>query len=312
MNAMHDPHELTTGSLRVFVEVAHAGSFTGAAHLLSYTQSAVSRQIAALEGEVGSKLFDRQARGVRPTEAGRRFLVHAEAVLDRIDVALRELIDLRELNIGRLRVGAFATADASLIPDSVAAFRRAHPEISVSLHEAFIAELLELLTNGQIDLAVIRVSADAPEPDGVELRKLADENMFVAVPNKHRCANNKRVRLSDLADEEWIAGSARADETLLAPYLRADFNPRIGFVAKDWIAKQGFVAAGVGITLLPSLAAAAIRPDVTLVALDPQGIPPRQICTATVRGVTPTASTKAFIKVLRSFPFPPQSRTHST
>jgi DNA-binding transcriptional LysR family regulator len=105
-------------------------------------------------------------------------------------------------------------------------------------------------------------------------------------------------RLSDLADEEWIAGSARADETLLAPYLRADFNPRIGFVAKDWIAKQGFVAAGVGITLLPSLAAAAIRPDVTLVALDPQGIPPRQICTATVRGVTPTAATNASIEVL--------------
>src|SRR5690348_601007 len=90
-------HDLSTASLRVLVEVARHGSFTGAAATLAYTQSAVSRQISTLEADVGSVLFDRQARGVRLTEAGQRLLTHATAILARVEAAQVELSDLREL-----------------------------------------------------------------------------------------------------------------------------------------------------------------------------------------------------------------------
>src|SRR2546421_3129853 len=108
--------------LEVFREVARRGSFTAAAQALSYTQSAVSRQIAALEQDTGTTLFDRVPRGVRLTDEGRCLLEHAEVVLGRLESARRDLAALRDLDIGRLRVGAFATADAALVPRAMATF----------------------------------------------------------------------------------------------------------------------------------------------------------------------------------------------
>lgn len=291
-------HDTSIWSLHVLVEVARHGSFTGAALSLAYTQSAVSRQISALEADVGSLLFDRQARGVQLTEAGRRLVVHATAILDRLETARRELVDLRELRVGRLRLGAFATADASLVPRAVAAFAALHPDVQLSLHEGFSSELLQWLLEGQLDLAVISLPAGSPTPLGVTLRKIVDDTMLVALPGDHRHAGRERVRLADLAEENWIAGSFRPEETLLSPLLGGGFSPRIGFVAKDWLAKQGFVAAGVGITLVPALAAAAVRPDIVLIPLDTRDVPVRGVFAATLADVVQSPSTGAFLAVL--------------
>jgi DNA-binding transcriptional LysR family regulator len=284
------------------VEVARHGSFTGAALSLTYTQSAVSRQISALEAEVGSSLFDRQARGVQLTEAGRRLVVHAAAILDRLDTARKELVDLREKRVGRLRLGAFATADASLVPQAVAAFSARYPDVQLSLHEGFSTELLRWLMEGQLDLALISLPAGSPTPLGVTLRKVVDDTMFVALPGNHRYAGRARVRLADLAGENWIAGSFRPEETLLSPLLGGGFSPRIAFVAKDWLAKQGFVAAGVGITLIPALAAAAVRPDIVLIPLDTRDVPVRGVFAATLADVVESPSTAAFLTVLDALP----------
>src|SRR3954471_13634713 len=123
---------MDTTRLTVFREVAALGSFTAAARSLRYTQSAVSRQIAVLEDDLGAALFDREARSVRLTEEGRTLLAHAEAVLDRLDVARREIAALRELNGGRLRVGAFPTAGAVLVPHAMKAFQEDFPNIELS------------------------------------------------------------------------------------------------------------------------------------------------------------------------------------
>jgi len=299
---MPSTHDTSVWSLRVLVEVARHGSFTGAALSLAYTQSAVSRQISALEADVGSVLFDRQARGVQLTEAGRRLVVHATAILDRLEAARRELIDLRELRVGRLRLGAFATADASLVPQAVAAFGARYPDVQLSLHEGFSSELFQWLLEGQLDLAVVSLPAGSPTPLGVTLVKIVDDTMLVALPGNHRYAGRERVRLADLAEENWIAGSFRPEETLLSPLLGRGFSPRIGFVAKDWLAKQGFVAAGVGITLVPALAAAAVRPDIVLIPLDTRDVPVRGVYAATLADVVQSPSTGAFLAVLDELP----------
>src|SRR3954453_12374310 len=106
--------ELSLTGLRVLREVASLGSFTAAAKSLDYTQSAVSRQVASLESAAGTALFERTARGVRPTEAGAALLRRADAVLGEVDPPRRELEGMSERAIGRLRVGAFPTAVASL------------------------------------------------------------------------------------------------------------------------------------------------------------------------------------------------------
>lgn len=290
-------HDFSTPLLRIFLEVARLGSFTAAAPVLGYTQSAVSRQISALEDEAGTTLFDRLPRGVRLTEPGRRLLPHAQAILDRLNAARQDLTDLRELSTGRLRVAAFATADAELVPQAIATFQRRHPDVPVTLREGFTPELLEMLGSGDADVAVVSYPG-AQHIDGFDLRKVCDDFMYVAFPADHRFAGRRRIRLADLQDEEWIAGSSQPEDTLISSCLRTGFQPRIGFVARDWIAKQGFVAAGIGITLIPSLAVNAVRRDIKLARVHPDDIPPRQVYTATASGFTPSPAAAAFLELM--------------
>ncbi|WP_243639587.1 LysR family transcriptional regulator [Streptacidiphilus pinicola] len=303
---MPSSHDFTTAWLRVFAEVARTGSFTSAATALDYTQSAVSRQIASLEAEFGAPLFDRLPRGVRLTEAGRGLLPHAEAALAQLDRARTELDALGRLEAGRLRVGAFATAAADLVPEVLREFRAAHPEVAVTLAVELTARLLHGLAEDRLDLAVVAGDADpdamqeAAATAGVRLEHLLDEPMLVALPPGHPLAGRADVRLAELADEEWIAGSARPEDTLMRSAVRAGFRPRIGSVVGDWIAKQGLVAAGFGVTLVPALAADALRPDLARAGVHPDDVPIRAIWAATPRGVAPSAALAAFLPLLHT------------
>src|ERR671938_546941 len=118
--------------LRVLREVAARGSFSGAAEALSYTQSAVSQQIAALEREAGAQLVERNARGVRLTDAGRVLVAHADAVLARLADAEAELSALAGLRAGRVRVASFPSAGATVMPKAIACFRERHPAVEVT------------------------------------------------------------------------------------------------------------------------------------------------------------------------------------
>lgn len=292
--------DLATVWLRVFLEVARHGSFTVAARALGWTQSAVSRQISSLEAALGGgPLFDRLPRGVRLTEAGRVLVPHAEAVTGALHTAARELADLRDAAGGRLRFGAFATADASLVPHALAAFRARHPRVRVSREEGLSPALLDRLTEGHLDLAVVSTTGRAPL-DGQALHHLLDESLYVAVPAGHPLAGTTTpVPLSRLADADWISGGPRPEGTLLDAALRAGFRPRIAHVVAEWTAKQGYVAAGLGVTLVPALAAASVRPDVALVRVRDEGAPARAVYAATVRGRSLTPAARAFIEVLR-------------
>ena len=117
--------------LRVLREVAARGSFSAAAEALSYTQSAISQQIAALEREAGTTLVDRSARGIRLTDAGEALVRHAEAILARLAEAETELEAIAGLRGGRLRLAAFPSAGGSIIPPAVAAFRERHPGVEL-------------------------------------------------------------------------------------------------------------------------------------------------------------------------------------
>jgi DNA-binding transcriptional LysR family regulator len=219
-------------------------------------------------------------------------------VLDQVDLARRDLADLRGVAAGRVRIGAFATAGAVLVPHAVAAFREAHPGVALSLDEGLSTRLLARVAADELDLAVVTGPPGGLTADA-ELHHLLDEAMLVALPRDHRLARRRRIRITDLAEDQWIAGSARPEATLLAPYAHGGFQPRIGFVASDWIAKQGLVAAGLGVTLVPALAAPALRPDLALVPLRGDDAPPRRVYAATAPGVTPSPATAAFLAGLR-------------
>ncbi|MFF0478964.1 LysR family transcriptional regulator [Streptomyces sp. NPDC004284] len=285
------------GLYEVFLAVARAGSFTAAAHALGYTQSAVSRQVQSLEDEVGAELFERLPRGVRLSEAGRVLVPHAEAVRDRLATARAELAALRSLDGGLLRLGSFSSATAALVPRAQAVFRERHPGVAVSRVEGFSVKHLGLVATGEEDLAVVCPPPGSPPPPGVTLHHLLDEPMLVALPRGHAHTGRRGVRLAELADEEWIVGNERLEDTLFRPAVEAGFRPRTGLLAGEWIAKLGAVAAGLGVTLVPALAAASVRPDVALVTIHPEDVPYRPVHAATPP--VPTVAATAFLAVLR-------------
>lgn len=268
---------MDTVRLAVFRAVATLGSFTAAAKSLRYTQSAVSRQIAALEDDLAVVLFDREARGVRLTEEGRVLLTHAEAVLDRLDVARRELAAIRDLDGGRLRIGAFATAEAELVPRAMVAFQRDFPGVELSLSDGLTASLVARLRAGELDVAVV---IDGAVLDGLTAHHLLDDPQFVAMSSDHRLAQRKTLRLAELAGEQWIAGSTAVEDTLIGACLRSGFRPAVRYVVQEWTAKQGLVAAGLGITLVPGLLAGAVRRGVVLKRLRVGEMRPRRVVAA--------------------------------
>ncbi|MEQ7126646.1 LysR substrate-binding domain-containing protein [Actinopolymorpha sp. B11F2] len=287
-------------SLEVLRTVARHGSITSAARELRFTQSAVSRQIAVLEQELGAQVFDRLPRGVALTEEGQCLLTHAEAVLDRLDAARRDLEALRGLGSGRIRVGAFPTAVAALVPRALGAFRETHPKVSLALLEGRTPDLLERLSAGDADIAVVSAAPDKPLDTGrYDLNHLLDEHLLVAVGLTHPLAHRRVVRLAELADDSFIPGSATDEDTLLRASLPPDFHPRTGIVAADWTGKLGCVAAGLGVALIPALARRAVPADIALLRLKSADSSVRRVFAATVAGRAKSAAVTEFLTYLR-------------
>ncbi|SEG90959.1 DNA-binding transcriptional regulator, LysR family [Nonomuraea solani] len=269
---MLDTNALDTAALRLFDEVARSGSFTAAAELLGYTQSAVSRRVAALERAAGGPLFERLARGVRLTPAGVALHRHAVAVLDRLDRAGEELAAIHGGRGGTLRVGAFATANVDLVPGTLKRFAGRHPRVELRLIEGLSARLMDRLRAGAIDVAVISdypaglpAEGSRAGSEGARAVPLLEDRLLVALPAGHRLAGEPEVDLRDLAGENWIEAAPRGQPTLLVTACAAaGFTPRSGLRVAEWSGKFGFVAAGLGVTLVPELAARAVPGDLVL------------------------------------------------
>jgi DNA-binding transcriptional LysR family regulator len=289
--------------LAVFREVAVRGSLTAAAQALGYTQPAVSRQISALEKATGARLLDRLPRGVRLTEEGHCLLAHAEVVLERMRTAQQALEDIRDLRAGRLRAGAFDSADAALVPRALASFRAAHPRIVLSVVEGTTPALLSRLQNGEIDVAVISAyPSQTLDTSHLALHHLLDDPLSVALPASHRLAEpgSKSLRLAELAGETWIEGFTDSSQTLIDACIRAGFRPQIDFTVREWTAKQGFVAAGLGLALVPRLAASALRPGIVLRPLHADDAPVRHVYASTWRAIVTPPSVAAFLRCLET------------
>src|SRR5437588_2836007 len=152
--------------MRVLREVAVRGSFSAAAEALSFTQSAISQQIAALEREAGCSLVQRNARGIRLTEAGEALVRHADAILARLSEAEAELEAIAGLRGGRLRLAAFPTVGATLMPLAIATFREEHPDVELTVRQLEPEDSLPLLKCGELDIALTIEPNSSHDTDG--------------------------------------------------------------------------------------------------------------------------------------------------
>ncbi|MED7923276.1 LysR family transcriptional regulator [Nonomuraea sp. LP-02] len=297
---MLDTNAFDAAALRLLDEVARSGSFTAAAELLGYTQSAVSRRVAALERAAGGPLFERLPRGVRLTPAGAALHRHAVAVLDRLERAGEELAALHAGRGGTLRLGAFATANVDLVPGTLRRFAARRPGVELRLVEGLTTKLLERLRAGALDAAVISdYPAGLPAADAGRLVPLREDRLLVALPAGHRLAAEAEVDLRDLAGETWIEAAPRGQPTLLlAACAAAGFAPRGGLRVAEWTGKFGFVAAGLGVTLVPELAARAVPAGLVLRPLRGQA-PARRVYAALPEDPLPAAL--EFVRLLEEW-----------
>jgi DNA-binding transcriptional LysR family regulator len=284
--------------LNVLRAVANEGTFSAAARALDYTQPAVSHHVARLEAEVGTALLVRSGRGVRLTEAGQALVEHTDAVLARLASAEDEIAAIAGLRAGRVRLAAFPSASATLVPIAARMLQDAHEGVTVSLVEEEPPEALALLRGGEVDVAVAfgYPEADLTSTHDLEVVPLLEDDLFVVLPAGRSA---RRVKLSNLADETWIAGCERCRAHLLHLAGQAGFQPRIAYATDDYVTVQGLVAAGLGVALLPSLALAAVRRDD--IATVPLAKPAaRQIAAVVPAGPRYPPAVSAMIGALRS------------
>ena len=265
---MHlDPRRVLT-----FREVARLRSFSLAAEELALTQSAISQQIAALERQIGLTLMRRGRGGVQLTPAGETLLEHASALADRVELAGRQLEELASLNRRELRVGAFPSALATLLPAAVARIAGGG-ELDVRLSEGRVDELAAGVRGGDLHMAVCFQDAAEPwrEQEGTRRRDLMEEPMVLALPPRHRLARRRALRLADLAGDRWVAPSR---EGLVARACRAaGFEPRITILTSDPLAIRAVIHTGLAVTMASRLLAGQLH-GVRIAGID--GTPPRR------------------------------------
>jgi len=264
-----DPHRLA-----VLREVAHAGSFAGAAAVLRHTPSAVSQQIAALERGAGAVLVHRSTRGVTLTDAGRVLLATADAIHAELQVATQQLRDLRADGPQSLTVVTFPSAGEPLLAPALVAAGRQPVEVTVA--EAEPDEALGSVRDGRADLALV-YHFHTPQPPrawraaagpGTYTALLAD-HLRLLVPADHPLAGRQAVSLAEFAAERWIDGWGDIGNVLEMLAAVSGFQPRVACRSSDYRFMSALVGAGVGVALVPSLALTG-RPDVRDLRIAPQ------------------------------------------
>jgi DNA-binding transcriptional LysR family regulator len=239
--------------------------------------SATTRRSSSDRPATGSP-FKRAASGARLTDAGEVLVRHADAIFGALDDAENELRAVIGLQAGRVRLATFSTAAESIVPLAIARFRAIHPGVELAAELREEDESTPRVRSGGLDIA-LSVNADPAPGELTEPIHLFDDPMYVALPTGHRLEREPKLRLRDLADEPWMLGT-----TATCPDARmfkrachaAGFEPNISFENDDYHALLGFVAAGVGIALIPDLAARAARQDLVIRSLGASA-PVRQV-----------------------------------
>jgi DNA-binding transcriptional LysR family regulator len=291
---------LNVARLKVLKEVAYRGSLSSAAEALSYTQSAVSQQIAALEAETGMALLERHPRGVSLTAAGQTLVGHAEGILARLDTAEAALSAIAGLRGGRLRMASFPTAGSTLMPVAIASFRAVYPDVELTLAEGEPEEIVPRLRAGELDLALLfEFDDEEPLPEDLACAPLLQDPMYLALPRDHRLAGKAKLRLSELQGEAWVqtSSSSPCARHVVRCCHAAGFEPTVSFESDDYQTVQGLVAAGVGVALIPQLALSVVREDIVIRALSPAP-PVRQVIAAAPEGARLVPAAPAMLGVL--------------
>jgi DNA-binding transcriptional LysR family regulator len=260
-------------SMLVFRQVARTGSMTAAAQALSWTQPAVSQHVRRLERALGTPLLLRSGRTTRLSEAGEVVARHAERIAAAMDAAQREVADLTGRRTGRVRLQAFPSASATLVPAALALLADRHPGLEPVTTEANPIHAERAVRAGDCDVAVVSTYDDDGRTDYPDLVvvPLLVEPVLAVLPAGSALGVGATLSLDRLSDQTWIAGCEMCRGHLVRAAAAAGFAPDIRHATDDPLVAQGLVAAELGVTLLPARALTAVRhPGIVAVPVEGQ------------------------------------------
>jgi len=239
--------------LRYFCAVARHGTFTRASEVEHVAQPSLSQQIQKLEGELGSRLFDRLPRSAKLTVFGQAFLPKAERILRELEAAKTELLEMAGDEKGDVVLGIIPTIGAYLLPKLLKGFSARHPQVTVRVVEDITPTLLQRLHDGTIDMAVIALPVAGTDLAAVEL---LEEKLYAVLPDDHRYAKRKSLSLAELNREQFLLlkeGHCFRD-SLIAACHKSKMSPTVVFESGQFATILAMVSAGMGVSAVPAMA----------------------------------------------------------
>jgi LysR family transcriptional regulator, hydrogen peroxide-inducible genes activator len=239
--------------LRYVCAIADTGNFSRAAERCKIAQPSLSQQVLKLERDLGTKLFDRLGRSVRPTEAGRDFIIHARAILAQMEMARSSVAEKNADLRGNVAVGVIPTVAPYLIPSYTAAFAKQYPDAKLRIVEGTTSVLVENLRDLSIDVAILALPLRQRD---LKLFPIRTEPLFAVLSKDHPRASEESLALNDLRGESFVMlrdGHCFRDLSVGA-CTRARVTPHIAFESDQFSSLLGMVAAGVGVSLVPEMA----------------------------------------------------------
>jgi DNA-binding transcriptional LysR family regulator len=283
--------------LRTLRELSLRQTMAAVAEALRISPSAVSQQIALLESEAGLRLIERRGRRVRLTQAGQRLVAHAERVIAVLEDAKTELAELKQAVTGELRVAAFSSVAAALIPQAMKALERRHPQLTIVLEEMEPVDSLAALRAWQADVALVddlTVPASVAEPN-IERIPILDDLLYAVLPNAHPLAARAKVAIADLRDERWAMDTAfnTYSDVIIRACQAAGFDPVVNGKCGGFEVVQPLIEQGCSVAILPGLRVGrrsgkfcVRKADAGDPPQDLRGVPPRRAAASGGRGVS--------------------------
>lgn len=268
----------------VFLQTADLGSFTKAAEVLGYTQSAVSHIITSLEDELGLKLLVRDRFGVHLTAEGAALLPAIRDVCRQNGEVVRQAAAFHGLEVGTVRIGTFLSVSVHLLPDLLDSFARQHPDVTFELLQGSYEDIERWLGEGRIDLGFLRL----PTNERFTSTLLLEERILAIFPRDQAPAA-RRVRWEELRQAPYILRPDSLDGAGRAFFREAPCRPRIVYSAKDDYAVMAMVERGLGVSLLPELLLRRTPYKVAKRELDPQATRQIGVACKSVSALSPAA-----------------------
>ncbi|HEX3793874.1 MAG TPA: LysR family transcriptional regulator [Acidimicrobiales bacterium] len=247
---------METTILRLFRQVAEGATVTETAAGAHMTQAALSKALKRLDREVNAELLVRVGRQLRLTPAGRAFKHYADAALDQLERGTQAVAELADPDSGTIALGFLHTLGTWFVPSVVKSYSAQAPRVRFQLFQQDAMQLLDRLTDGTADLAMV---SDDPGQSSIGWSRLFVEQLCLAVPPTHRLAKRRNVRLADVAEEPFILLDPRYKLRLTVDNLcqQAGFTPKVAFDGHEIDTLRAMVNVGLGVSIIPPPGAAA-------------------------------------------------------